>query len=143
MSRLMNFWSPWQEFDRLRQEFGRCFPAESRDRQSHTMPAVNLAEGEHSIVLTTELPGLNRDDIDVTVTAAAVTIRANRPAVELQEEESWLVNERSTGVFERTIELPFEVETSSAAATYENGVLTLRLQRPEEQRPRKVTIKST
>ena len=142
MTRLTNFWTPWQDFDRLRQEFSRCFPARTRDRKSHVLPAVNLAQGEHTVVLTTELPGLGRDDIDVTVTADTVSIRANRPAVELQDGEDWLVRERPTGVFERTVELPFEVETSSVEATYENGVLTLQLQRPEEQRPRKVTVKS-
>jgi HSP20 family protein len=101
-----------------------------------------MAQGEHSVVVTTELPGVEPQDLDVTVTAGMLTIRAQRPTQELSDGERWLLHERPRGVFERTIELPFEVDTANVVATFENGVLIVRLQRPEEQRPRKVEVKA-
>ena len=142
MTRLLNVWNPWTEFERMRQEVNRCFPRRFRDATANSVAAVNVAQGEHTVVVTSEIPGVEPKDLDVSVTAGTLTIRAQRPDQQLGEGENWLVRERPHGVFERTIELPFEVDTGNVEATFENGVLTLRLQRPEEQRPRKVEIKS-
>jgi HSP20 family protein len=144
MTRLLNVWNPWTELERMRQEVNRCFPRRFRgdDAAANAVAAVNVAQGEHTVVVTSEIPGVEPKDLDVTVTAGTLTIRARRPDEQLGEGENWLVRERPRGVFERTIELPFEVDTGNVEATFENGVLTLRLQRPEEQRPRKVEIKA-
>lgn len=144
MTRLLNFWDPWTEIDRVREQVGRFFPQRMPGTgvPSQAVPAVNVAQGEHTVVVTAEIPGVEPQDLDVTVTAGTLTIRAPRPGYELGDGENWLLRERPQGVFERTIELPFEVDTGNVDAAFENGVLTLRLQRPEEQRPRKVEVKA-
>lgn len=105
-----------------------------------THPAVNVSVSEDDVVVSAELPGLDADDLDLTVVRDSVTIRGERKADDLPEGESWLRRERPTGAFERTVTLPFEVDSQSAEATFENGVLRLVLHRPEELKPRKVAV---
>ena len=72
----------------------------------------------------------------------AVTLRGGNSDIELKEGEEWHRRERTSGVFDRTIELPFEVDPDQVEAVFEKGVLTLELQRPEEHKPKKVKIRS-
>lgn len=144
MSRLAAYWNPWEQFDQLRNEVTNVLTGIDRGRSSRQrpFPLVNLWSNEDGLTLTAELPGLNIDDLDITVTSEAVTIRGQRPANELKEGEAETRRERFADPFSRTIRLPQAVDPQKTEATYERGVLTLRLERPEEHRPKKVTVKA-
>lgn len=144
MSRLSRFWDPWRQLDRLQREMDRAFsdvgsPVFSR---SANYPPINIWHDDEDLMLTAEVPGLSADDIDITVQGDRLTLRGELPEEEVGEEETVHRNERFTGKFSRTIQLPFQVDAEKTEASYEKGNLTLKLTRPEEQKPRKVTVKS-
>ncbi|MFQ5730430.1 MAG: Hsp20/alpha crystallin family protein [Planctomycetaceae bacterium] len=144
MARQLVNWNPWRELERLKTDFDSFFPTSPRRRgiAATEVPAVNVWQGADQVVLTAEVPGVSPEQMDVTVTADGVTLRIERPEAELQTGETWSLRERKTGSFERTIRLPFEIDTEHVEAVCEKGVLTLRLQRPESQKPHKVAVKS-
>jgi HSP20 family protein len=105
-------------------------------------PPVNVWHNAEHVVMTAEIPGVEPADLDVTATKTTVTLKGRRGGEQLQEGETFYRQERPAVEFERTVELPFEVDPQSSEATYEKGVLTLRLRRPEEHKPQKITIKA-
>ena len=89
-----------------------------------------------------ELPGVNDENVDISVKGETVSISGERKADELKEGESYHRQERAQGSFNRTLKLPFRVESESAEANYEKGVLRLTLERSEEDKPKKIKIKA-
>jgi HSP20 family protein len=104
-------------------------------------PPVNLYVNNHDLLLTLEAAGLDPAKVDVTVTGDSVTIRGERPAEAAPPGENFHRRERPTGQFARAVQLPFEVDPSQTEATYEKGVLSVRMARPESQKPKKVSVK--
>jgi HSP20 family protein len=105
-------------------------------------PPVNLYVNEHDLLLTLELAGIDPAKVDVTVTNDVVEIRGARPTEAVRTGENFHRRERPTGSFQRAVQLPFAVDPSKTEATYEKGVLAVRLSRPESQKPKKVLVKS-
>jgi HSP20 family protein len=105
-------------------------------------PPVNLGINDHGVKLTAEVPGIDLEDLDVTLHGNTITVAGKRAADPLEEGEAYARNERPHGEFSRTIELPFDVSSETAEAAYEKGVLTLLVQRPEEQKPKRLSIKA-
>ncbi len=138
MNALRTF-NPWQELNDVAEQVNRAFGR--TPFQLPAGPAVNVVGGEHSAVLTAELPGLDVEKLDVSVERDVVTIRGERESTTPGEGESWVRRERPVGAFERVVRLPFEVDGNTAEAVYERGVLTLTLHRPEEQKPRRVSVR--
>jgi HSP20 family protein len=128
--------------DQLRREVNRVFsdwPRLTFGAETE-YPAINAWHNENSLKLAAEVPGLDPQALDLTVTANSVTLRGEHQAETLAEGATYYRRERPSKSFSRTIELPFEVDPQQAQASYEHGVLTLTLQRPEEQKPRKITV---
>lgn len=130
---------PWQELNTVAERVNRVFGG--TPFQLPTGPAVNVSGSDDVVVLTAELPGMNADAFDISVERDTVTLRGERGGETLDEGQSWIRRERPSGSFERTIRLPFEVDSASAEAVYEKGILTVRLNRPEEQKPRRVEVR--
>ena len=135
-------WSPWTEMNRLQSELHRLFGGRAETAPQTPFPEVNVWEGDDRLILTAAFPGIEPAEIGVTVSRDAVTLRGGHSDVELKEGEEWHRRERTSGAFDRTINLPFEVDPDQAEAVFETGVLRLELQRPEEHKPKKVNIKS-
>src|SRR5258708_2089754 len=135
-------WNPFRELSQLQREFNRVVSDLGHPfaNTPQEYPAVNLHTSENSLLLTAEIPGLDPQKLDINVTRDTLTLRGERPAEELTAEESFHRSERGSGAFSRTITLPCEVDPSATEATYERGVLKVRLSRPEEQKPRKVSV---
>ena len=87
------------------------------------------------------MPGLDPEKLDVNVTRDTITLKGERVAEQVAEGESFHRRERKAGGFNRTIQLPCEVDPSVTEASYERGVLRVTLGRPEELKARKVTVK--
>jgi HSP20 family protein len=104
------------------------------------MPKVDMLDRENEVVVRAELPGIVKDDLEVTVTGHSVTIRAETKHEEKKEEEKYYRHEMSRGEYQRTLALPVTVDENKAKATFEDGVLELTLPKMEKARQRKVKV---
>ena len=130
-----------RNFDRLFDEsFDRFFSGAATSAEART-PALDVAESGQAYTITLDLPGVAKDDIQVTIDGHQVTIAAEvKHDVERKEGERTLHSERYVGSLFRSFTLPAEVDESASSAKYENGVLELRLARKAPQAGRKLSI---
>jgi HSP20 family protein len=129
---------PFRELRRLQEEMDRLAGAFTPAAAS--FPAVNLYAGRDGIAVSAELPGVAKDELEVHAHRDTLTLRGTRrPAAE--NEQAYHRRERRSGAFTRTIQLPFRVDPEQIEARLENGVLQLSLQRPEEDKPRRIEVK--
>lgn len=142
LSRDPFFRDPFAAMRRLQSELDRAWMPESGGYAQASFPAVNLWQGEHSVALTAELPGFKAEDIDISVKEDTLTISGQRAAPEVGDKAVWHLRERPVGKFSRTIRLPFRVDSENVEARFVNGVLEVELSRPEQDRPRRIAVKS-
>lgn len=135
------FVSLHKEMDRLFEDFGRKLPAGQAFNGG--FPSIDVAETETGLELTAELPGVDENDIDVSVSDRVLTLKGEKTQEKTVEEKDRHVSERSYGSFRRVMTLPFAPKPEGVAAHMENGVLTVVLPRPEEADPktRKIEVK--
>lgn len=95
-----------------------------------------------SAVVTAELPGIDPNTVDISLTGKSITIRAGREPEKMVDGESYHRRERWYGQFSRTIDLPYTIEVQKVEAKFNRGVLQLTLPRAEEEKPKKITIKT-
>jgi HSP20 family protein len=103
-------------------------------------PVTDVSETPEHLILRLEVPGLNRDEIKISVENNVLTVRGEKQQETTSENENFYRTERAYGAFERSFTLPSHVDTDHVQATMENGVLTIKLPRREEARPRQVEI---
>lgn len=103
-------------------------------------PAMDITETPEAVVIHTELPGLRKEDIEVTVQDGTLTIKGEKKQESKVGEEHRMRTERFYGSFHRTLSLPSHVDASQIKGTYTNGVLELSLPKKEEAKPRSVKI---
>ena len=101
---------------------------------------VDIYEKDNSIVLKAELPGIPKEDISVDIKGKLVTVGGERKQDEEINKENYYRRERTCGKFERTFNLPFEVNSDTVKATFNDGILKLEIPKPEEQVVKKITI---
>ena len=133
--------SPFREARRLQEEMERL-------RRSATapqgFPAINVYAHHDGIVITAELPGVNEDDLDITVHRDTVTLRGKRQGQPTEVEvEGYHRRERRSGTFGRTFSLPFQVDPERVQAALRNGILTVTLYRPEHDKPKRIRVSAT
>ncbi len=137
--------SPWREMERLRREmdglFARVF-AEPRLQTPASYPAMNVWTNEEGAVITAELPGVEADNIDISVVNDTLTLTGSRHPDELEEGERYHRRERGAGQFTRTFQLPFRIEEDKVEAMFDKGVLHISLPRAEADKPKKIAIKA-
>lgn len=138
----------WTPFNALQREVNDLFddflPRSGSRATSGFVPSVSLKETEDSIQIEAELAGLNEKDVELSLTPEALVIRGEKKAEEQRKDEKGRVyNERSYGMFERTIPLSSEIDEASVDATFENGVLRVSLKKVKESRngPKKIAIR--
>jgi HSP20 family protein len=136
--------NPWREFDQLQREVNRIFEGftPARSQVAPGYPAMNIWTNEEGAAITAEMPGVNPDDIEISVVGETLTLTGNRQPEELQEGERYHRRERSYGRFNRTIQLPFQVEANKVEAVFDKGVLHISLPRAEADKPRKIAVKA-
>ena len=104
------------------------------------VPAVDIYEDEHKLVLKLEVPGIKQSEIDVRLENQTLTIRGERKFEADEKEENFHRIERRFGSFTRSFTLPVTVDTGTVTAKYENGVLAIQLAKKEAAKPRQVKI---
>ena len=135
-------WNPWQELDAFRREVSAMLNGGPRWGNDWAEgPSFNVYSGEQGVILTAELPGFDPDAFDISVQNDTVTVRGRR-AEETAEDVRYHLQERGAVEFEKSFRLPFPVDADKTEAAYEKGILTVTLHRPEEQKPRKIGIRT-
>ena len=126
------------EIDRLNRMFAD-FQTEGFNQA--WVPAVDIYETDsHEVVIKAELPDVKKEDIGVTVENNVLTLTGERKQEESAKREQFQRVERRFGSFSRSFTLPTSVDAGQIAATYKDGVLTIRLPRREEAKPKQITV---
>jgi HSP20 family protein len=106
------------------------------------MPAFDVSETDKELIVKGEVPGMDKKDINITVSDGMLTIRGEKKHEKKEENEQYHHVERRYGAFSRTMRLPHEVEADKVDATYKEGVLSIRLPKSEAVEPKKIEIKT-
>ena len=113
------------------------------DRGQRWVPAMDLVEGDDHFLLKADLPGLGEDDVNIEIQDNTLTVSGERRAEHETRERGWYRVERSFGRFSRSLTLPEGVDGDAVTAEFDKGVLSVRIPKPEERKPRRVAIKAT
>ena len=108
--------------------------------ENRWVPPIDVREREDRLEFTAELPGLKKDDIDITVEDRVLTLSGERKFESTEEKNGYHRIERSYGRFTRSFTLPHEVDQDNVKATFEDGLLTIEIPKSEEAKPRKIEI---
>ena len=137
-------WRPLKGLEEWERQFDDLFgrrmlrlPVEERG----WMPSVDIFEKDDKFVVKAELPGMEKDNIEVNLTDHTLTIKGEKKKAEEVKEENYYRSERSYGSFMRTIELPREVHADKVKATFKNGVLEIRVPKTEEAKAKEIKVK--
>jgi HSP20 family protein len=140
--------SNWPSFDRLatlRDEMDRLFdfsyPSRDSGLFSGWSPALDVYDDKDSYQVSVELPGMKKEDIDISMQDGVLTVSGERKHERENKEGQTFRSERYFGKFQRSITLPSGVDTTKVTATYKEGVLLIHLPKAEEAKPRQIEVK--
>jgi HSP20 family protein len=138
-------WSSLEQFSALRNEINRLFDNPLADfngsEGSNTWaPALDLYENKDDLIVTAELPGLKKEDIDISLHEESLIITGERKEEKQSGEEEPQRSERFYGRFQRTINLPKKVDAGAIKAAYKDGILTVTLPKAPEAKPRQIEV---
>ena len=137
---------PFREFaamqDRMNRLFGNVYLRdEDTGLRGNWAPAVDIYETEnHDLVVRAELPGINREDIEVVVENSTLVLKGEKKLDTEVKEEHYRRIERTYGTFHRSVTLPNTVDAGRISADVKNGVLTVKLPFREEAKPRTINV---
>src|SRR6056297_911116 len=136
--------NPMDEFDRLQEEINKLF---NLDYQSSGIfdrtasPAVDVIEKDDSVVVRCDMPGVKKDNLDLSLARNILTIKGEKKSEDHENESKNYRNETWSGIFQRTISLPDSVDPEKVEASLRNGVLELVIGKREEVKPRQIDVK--
>jgi HSP20 family protein len=141
-------WEPLRELASIQNEmnrlFGTVFDAPATGGNGGTlrrwMPAMDLVETEDHFVLRADLPGLGESDVNIEVEDNVLTVSGERKAEHETANEGYHRVERAFGSFSRSLTLPEGVDAEAVAASFDRGVLEISIPKPEQRKPRKISI---
>lgn len=142
-------WDPWGDMVSLRDAVDRLVsesfirPAGEGARATPSTLAVDVREEGDTFVVTAPMPGVNPDDVEISVLGDILRIRGERRE-ERQEGgdgQRWLMREQRYGLFERAVRLPSPVKADAAEAEFRDGILMLRLPKTEEAKERRIPLR--
>lgn len=135
--------SPWAELDEISNRLGRMF--EGGTNGMSWSPAVNVEERDEELLLTAELPGMSEDDVEIEIENNVLTISGEKRHEREQGEEEGRVHvwERVYGAFQRSFTLPRTVEAEDISAEFRNGVLSIRMPKSPQAKPRRIEVRSS
>ncbi len=144
MSNLTVF-DPFREMATLRsmvdQVFDNMLTRQLEGWRGYEWMALDMYQTNDEVVVKAVLPGVKPDDIHVSVANGVLTIRGEVKEEKVNEDATYHIRERRSGVITRSFQLPVEVNVDKAKAEYENGILTLMLPKAEEVRPKTISVK--
>jgi HSP20 family protein len=104
-------------------------------------PSLDVYEEKSDVVVKAEMPGMSKDDIDITLSDSTLTLKGEKKKEEEVKEKDYYRCERQYGSFYRTVELPSEVKSDGVKATFKDGVLEVRLAKSAEPKKKEIHVK--
>jgi HSP20 family protein len=143
-------WEPAREMMTLREAMDRLFDdaltrpfSLMREGGSNWSPlAIDMYQTDNDVVVKAALPGIKADEVQINVTNDILTIKGEVKHEEEKKDKSWHIREHRWGAFERSVMLPTGVNADRAQADFENGILTVRLPKSEQSKPKTITVKA-
>lgn len=140
------FRSAFQELENLQRQMDRLFQQlmgrEPFFRPVGVYPLVNISEDRDHVYVRAELPGVRPEDLEIVLKDRSLILRGERKIPKEDKDINYLRRERESGYFRRVVRLPVPVDPNRVEATCKDGVLTITLGKPEEVKPRQITVKS-
>ncbi len=135
------------ELERMRSEMDRIWDRFSKDVSSSTFkqdwnPSLNLAETEDSLVAELEVPGINPEDINVSVTGEVLTVAGEKKQEANREGKNYHVVERVYGKFSRFVRLPITVDPDRVQASYKDGILLIIMGKTQTAKSKRIEVKT-
>jgi HSP20 family protein len=135
-------WDPFAELRRLQDEMLQLFDSSLARRPFNGVfsPAVDVSEDKDNVIVKADLPGLTKDDVEITLQDNVLTLRGEKKQQTERKEENFYRMERVHGTFSRSFELPVAVNANKVAATFKDGVLHITLPKAEEAKPKQIKV---
>lgn len=142
-------WEPARELATIQSEMNRLFntvfePSSLSNGAPNGVrrwvPSMDLVENDADFVLRADLPGLSEDDVNIELEDNVLTISGERKAEHEERKEGYYRVERASGTFSRSLTLPEGIDPERVQANFDRGVLEVHIPKPEQRKPRKVTI---
>lgn len=143
--RTITRWNPTREALDLFNEFERLFDRAYRgsvDTPTTWGLALDVIEQDEHFIVKTSVPGINPDDLNITLEDNVLTIQGETQSEETANEGKYHLRERRYGSFGRTLRFPVAVNADAVEANYHNGVLSLTVPKAEEVKPKRIAIKA-
>ena len=141
----LTVFDPFREMATLRsmvdQVFDNMLTRQLEGWRGFDWMALDMYQTSDEVVVKAVLPGVKPEDIHVSVANQVLTIRGEVKEEKVNEDATYHIRERRSGVITRSVQLPVEVDVDKAKAEYENGILTLTLPKAEEVRPKTISVK--
>ena len=142
-------WQPFGDLISLRDAMDRLFEESFIRPTSRLLAplgigdlALDMYETQDDVVVKTAVPGVKAEDLDITITGDTLTIKGETKAEEEVKREGYIRQERRYGTFSRSVSLPDGLDTDNTEATFKDGVLTLRIPKLEEIKPKSIKIEA-
>jgi HSP20 family protein len=128
-----------REMDRL---WDRTYGSERSRRRAGVFPLLNLSEDKDHVYVRAELAGVRPEDIDITLEDNKLILRGERKIPTEEKVVGYHRREREAGSFRRVVRLPDRLDASKVAALFKDGILTITLAKPDEVKPKQITVKT-
>ena len=133
-------WEPARELRDMNRLFNTLFEPSTGAVMRRWSPAMDLVETEDNYVLRADLPGVSEGDVKIELDDNVLTISGERKSAHKEAKEGYYRVERAYGSFSRTLKLPEGVDADSISASFDRGVLEVKVPKPEQRKPRRVEI---
>lgn len=144
MRQTQRWLDPFDLVTDLQDDINRLFSSSLRKSQHSTLsdflPCVEVHEDENSFTIHVDSPGIDKKDIDISVTGNTVTVKGERKIEEKKKEKGYFYSERRYGSFQRSLELPTEVDSEKISANYKDGVLEIVVPKSEKSKPKQIKV---
>jgi len=141
--------NPWRQWNVLRDEIDRLFDSPYEGRADTTQPfmggwwpAVDVFDNKDNVVVKVEIPGLKREDIEISLHEGVLSLSGERKMNEKYANSQAHRSERFVGRFQRSLTLPSPVNVEQCKANYQDGILTVTLPKAEEAKPKQIEVQS-
>jgi HSP20 family protein len=140
-------WNPWNEMSLIRNRINSLFTdpfppgiAGGERWQTTLNPAIDIYEKDDTLVIKAELPGMDKNDIQLDVKNDVLSLRGERKHEEEVKEDRFYCKEISKGSFMRSFSLPEGVDAEKIQAEFKDGILTVEVPKPESHKPKQITV---
>ena len=136
---------PLRELEQLQRRMDRLFQnafgLERSPWQVGVYPLVNISEDRDHLYVRAELPGVKAENLEITIQDSSLILRGERKIPTEEKQVNFHRREREAGFFRRVVALPARIQADKVEATCKDGILTIKLAKPEEVKPRKIQVK--